>query len=137
VDGAWWWSQVAEMRGNGRCGRLHGASVQSQLPSSGDQAGTLPLGGKHTRPGANTKRCFSSGASAPPRPSLRLARGVASQSCCKFAGGSGSRWWLVYATLASSGVASGVVGSLPSYLIRLSRWRSSWVNLMPLVAFVM
>src|SRR5271165_1494552 len=62
---------------------------------------------------------------------------VASQSCCKFAGGSGSRWWSVYATLTSSGVSSEVVGSLPSYLIRLSRWRSSWVNLTPLVACVM
>src|SRR5205807_1014276 len=39
---------------------------------------------------------------------------------CKFAGGSGSRWWSVYAALTSSGV----VGSLPSYLMRLSRWRS-------------
>jgi hypothetical protein len=60
VDGAWWGWQMAEMRGDGRCGRVDGAPVESQLPSSGDQAGTLPLGRKHTRPGANTKRCFSS-----------------------------------------------------------------------------
>jgi hypothetical protein len=74
--------------------------------------------------------------SAPPVNSLTLGTScrspaiarVASLCRCKFARGAGSRG-SVYAAVTSSGM----VWSGRWYLARLSRWRSSSVNLMPLV----
>ena len=72
-----------------------------------------------------------------PRPKGAPSKGwVASQSCCKFTpaqvpGG------VQFMRRSPPRGFLGVAGSLPSYLIRLSRWRSSWVNLTPLVACVM